>query len=93
MNAEEERILARSLILGSLVPPTRGDVKARRGAVLGQAQLTLEIFLQFSHLHLLHGFQSIWRGSKWVSFFMDREGISGALKNFKAPSRFRRKGK
>lgn len=67
----EERILVRSMTLGSLVPPARGDVKARRGAVLGQAKLTLEISLQFFHLHLLHGFQSLWMGSK--SFSVDRE--------------------
>lgn len=54
----------KSVITRSMLRALSGNIKARRGAVLGQAQITLWRFpCDFPHLHLLHGSQNPWRDS------------------------------
>lgn len=75
MSAKEERILPRSMVLGSLVTPASGDVKARRRAVLRQAQLTLEISLQFSPPSSSTWFPDPMEGEQ-MGFILREQGVS-----------------
>lgn len=73
MSAADERIVTRSMVLGSLVTLASGDVKSGRGAILGQAQLTLEISLQFSSPSSSTWFPVPMEREQMGSFFVDRE--------------------